>query len=193
MKRKWMDLQLFADGGEGSSGGQGGEPGAGSGGQGGSAAYTFEQLEEVASARASKAERAAIANYLRNKGMSEDDITTAINDFKEKQKANQPNVSAIEKERDDALAKVAQYENEKLLSAKGVRQEDLDYVAFKVNQRVTDKKDFKTAADEFLKENPRFTGKVYKMSTGSTDGNASGGTESKNETMNNMIRNAFRR
>ena len=160
MKRKWMDLQLFADGGEGSSGGQGGEPGAGSGGQGGSAAYTFEQLEEVASARASKAERAAIANYLRNKGMSEDDITTAINDFKEKQKANQPNVSAIEKERDDALAKVAQYENEKLLSAKGVRQEDLDYVAFKVNQRVTDKKDFKTAADEFLKENPRFTGKV---------------------------------
>lgn len=193
MKRKWMNLQLFADGGEGGSGGQGGEPGAGSGGQGGSAAYTYEQLEEVASARASKAERAAIANYLRNKGMSEDDITTAINDFKEKQKANQPNVSALEKERDDALAKVAQYENEKLLSAKGVRQEDLDYVAFKVNQLVTDKKDFKTAADEFLEANPRFTGKMYKMSTGTSEGNASGGTESKNEQMNNMIRNAFRR
>lgn len=195
MKKRWMDLQLFADGGEGGSGGQGGE-GAGSGGnggQGGNAAYTYEQLEEIASARASKAERAAIANYLRGKGMSEDDITTAINDFKEKQKANQPNISAIEKERDDALAKVAQYENEKLLSAKGVRQEDLDYVTFKVNQLVTDKKDFKTAADEFLKENPRFTGKVYKMSTGATDGNASGGTESKNEAMNNMIRNAFRR
>ena len=193
MRRKWMDLQLFADGGEGGSGGQGGDAGTGSGGQGGSAAYTYEQLEEVASARASKAERAAIANYLRNKGMSEDDITTAINDFKEKQKASQPNVSAIEKERDDALAKVAQYENEKLLSAKGVRQEDLDYVAFKVNQLVTDKKDFKTAADEFLKANPRFTGQAYRMSTGSTDGNAAGGTESKNELMNNMIRNAFRR
>lgn len=185
-----MNLQLFADGGDGGTGGNG--EGAGSG-SGGNAAYTYEQLEEVASARASKAERAAIANYLRGKGMSEDDITTAINDFKEKQKASQPNVSAIEAERDDALKKVAQYENEKILSGKGVKQEDLDYVAFKVNQLVTDKKDFKTAADEFLKENPRFTGQTYKMSTGTTSGNASGGTESKNEAMNNVIRNAFRR
>ncbi|WP_243142842.1 hypothetical protein [Faecalicatena contorta] len=194
MKKKlMMNLQLFADSGEGSSGGQGGSAGTDGGGQGGNAAYTYEQLEEVASARASKAERAAIANYLRNKGMSEDDITTAINDFKEKQKANQPNVSALEKERDDALVEVAQYKNEKILAGKGVKPEDLDYVAFKVNQLVTDKKDFKTAAEEFLKENPRFTGQTYKMSTGATSGNASGGTESKNEAMNNMIRNAFRR
>lgn len=193
MKRKWMDLQLFADGGEGGSGGQSGDAGTGSGSQGGNAAYTYEQLEEVATARASKAERAAIANYLRGKGMSEDDITTAINDFKEKQKANQPNVSVLERERDNALAKVAQYESEKILVGKGVKQEDLDYVVFKVNQLVTDKKDFKTVADEFLKENPRFTGQTYKMSTGATSGSTSGGTESKNEAMNNMIRNAFRR
>lgn len=195
MKKRRMDLQLFADGGEGGSGGQGGE-GAGSGGnggQGGNAAYTYEQLEEVASARASKAERAAIANYLRGKGMSEDDITTAINDFKAKQKANQPDVSAIEKERDDALKELNQYKNEKILTGKGVRQEDLDYVAFKVSQLVTDKKDFNAAADEYLKANPRFTGQVYRMSTGSTEGNAAGGTETKNEQMNNLIRNAFRR
>lgn len=193
MRKRWMNLQLFADGGEGGSGGQGGDAGTGSGGQGGSAGYTYEQLEEVASARASKAERAAIANYLRGKGMSEEDITTAIHDFKEKQKANQPNVSAIQKERDDALAKVAQYENEKLLAGKGVKAEDLDYVAFKVNQLVTDKKDFKAAAEEYLKANPRFTGQVYKMSTGAAGGNASGNTETKNEQMNTMIRNAFRR
>ncbi len=193
MKKKWMNLQLFADGGEGGSGGQGGDAGTGSGSQGGSAAYTYEQLEEVATARASKAERAAIANYLRGKGMNEDDITTAINDFKEKQKANQPNVSALERERDNALAKVAQYESEKILVEKGVKQEDLDYVVFKVNQLVTDQKDFKTVADEFLKGNPRFTGQTYKMSTGTTSGSTSGGTESKNEAMNNMIRNAFRR
>lgn len=194
MVKKWMNLQLFADGGEGGSGGQGGDAGTGgSGGQGGTAAYTYEQLEEVASARANKAERAAIANYLRGKGMSEDDITTAINDFKAKQKASQPNVSAIEKERDDALKELNQYKNEKILAGKGVRQEDLDYVAFKVSQLVTDKKDFNAAADEYLKANPRFTGQTYKMSTGSTEGNAAGGTESKNEQMNNLIRSAFRR
>lgn len=102
-------------------------------------------------------------------------------------------MSAIQKERDDALAKVTQYENEKILVGKGVKQEDIDYVVFKVNKLVTDKKDFKTAAEEYLKENPRFTGQTYKMSTGATTGNASSGTEAKNEAMNNMIRNAFRR
>ena len=60
-----MYLQLF----EGGDGAGGTGAGAGSGNQGGNAAYTYEQLEEVASARANKAERAAIANYLRNKGM----------------------------------------------------------------------------------------------------------------------------
>ena len=193
MNGKWMNLQLFADGGEGGSGGQGGDPGTGGGGQRGSAGYTYEQLEEVAAARASKAERAAIANYLRGKGISEEDIATAISDFKEKRRANQPDVAAIEKERDEAKLKLSQYENEKILSQKGVKAEDLDYVAFKVNQMVTDKKDFKTAAEEFLKENPRFSGGTYRMSTGTSSGDNTSGTESKNEQMNNLIRGAFRR
>lgn len=191
---KVMNLQLFADGGDGGSGGQGGNGSAGTGGgsQAGNAGYTYEQLEEVASARVTKAERAAIANYLRGKGMSEDDITTAIADFKEKQKANHPNIAAIEKERDEALAKAEKAENEKLLTAKGVKTDDLDYVLFKVNQLVTDKKDFKTAADEYLKENPRYAGagQGYRVSTGVTGGNGGGGTESKNEQINNMIRSA---
>lgn len=195
MKRRLvMNLQLFADGGEGGSGeGQSGSAGAGSSGQSGNAGYTYEQLEEIATARANKAERAAIANYLRGKGMSEDDITTAIEDFREKQKANKPDVDAIARERDEALDKVAKYENEKVLTSKGVREGDVDYVSFKVNQLVTDKKDFKTAAEEYLKANPRFTGQTYKMSSGVSSGGTAGGTESKNEQINNMIRSAFGR
>ncbi len=192
--KKWkkMNLQLFADGGDDGSGGGSEGTGDGGGSRGGSAGYTYEQLEEVASARANKAERVAIANYLRGKGMSEDDITTAIHDFKAKQKANQPDVQAIEKERDEALARASQLENEKLLTGKGVKADDLDYVAFKVNQLVSDDKDFKTAADEYLKANPRYTGagQGYRVSTGVTGGNGSSGTESKNEQINNMIRNA---
>ena len=199
--RMVMNLQLFGDGdgGGAGSGGQGGGTGSGSGGQGGNAAnYTYEQLEEVAQARASRAERTAIANYLRERGVSEEEITTAINDFKAKRKASQPDVAAIEKERDEARAEAAQYKNEKILVGKGVKPEDLDYVAFKVNKLVTDKKDFKTAADEFLKENPRFTGQSYRMSTGVTSGNGgTGGSgnaiENSNEQMNNLIREAFRR
>ena len=189
--KKLMNLQLFADGGEGGSGGgQGGNAG-GSGNTGGT--YSYEQAEEIANARADKAERAALANYFRSQGMTEAEITTAISDFKAKRQANQPNVDAITRERDEALGKLAQFENEKLLTGKGVKAEDLDYVAFKVGQLVTDKKDFKTAADEFLKENPRYTGKTYQVSTGVSSGNAASGTENKNEQINNLIRNAFGR
>lgn len=195
-KNRRMFLQLFEGGDGGGSGGQGGGAGGNGGdGQSGSAGatYSYEQAEEIANARANQAERAALANYFRSQGMTENEITTAINDFKAKRQAAQPNVSQITQERDDALKKVTQYENEKLLSSKGVKNEDLDYVAFKVSQMVTDKKDFKTAAEEYLKANPRFTGKVYQVSTGVSSGNAGGGTGTKNEQINAMIRGAFGR
>ena len=195
-----FDLQLFADGGEGGSGGQGGDAGNGNGSQGTSAGgtgnhatYSYEQAEEIANARAQRAEQSALRSYFQQQGMTQEEVTQALNDYRERQRANKPDVAALQSELAAEKAKTAQYENEKVLTAKGVKTEDLDYVAFKVNQLVTDKKDFKTAADEFLKANPRFSGQTYKVSTGTSEGNASGGTESKNEQMNNMIRNAFRR
>lgn len=195
MRNRKMFLQLFEGGNGAGSGGQGDGAGNGGGGQAGNtgSTYSYAQAEEIANARADKAERAALANFFRGQGMTEAEITTAINDFKAKRQANLPNVDAITKERDDALNKLAQYENEKILTGKGVKSEDLDYVLFKINQLVTDKKDFKTATEEFLKANPRFTGKTYQVSTGVSTGNATSGTESKNEQINNMIRNAFGR
>lgn len=192
--RMFMNLQFFADGGEGGTGGdQGGNVGTQTGGNSNHATYSYEQAEEIANARAQRAEQAALKSYFQQQGMSQEEVTQALADYRQKKQSQQQNVSAIQKERDDALAKVTQYENEKILVGKGVKQEDIDYVVFKVNKLVTDKKDFKTAAEEYLKENPRFTGQTYKMSTGATTGNASSGTEAKNEAMNNMIRNAFRR
>ena len=192
MKR--FNLQLFEDGAGAGSEGQGGNAGNGGGGKTNTGAtYSYEQAEEIANARATKAERAALANYFRSQGMTEEQITTAISDFKAKQQAQQPNLSQITQERDEALKKVSQYENEKLLAGKGVKSEDLDYVAFKVAQLVTDKKDFKAAAEEFLKENPRFTGKTYQVSTGISSGNAAGNAANPNEQINNAIRSAFGR
>ena len=195
MKKRWMNLQLFADGGEGGSGGQGGNAGAGSGGQGstGNATYSYEQAEEIANARADRASRTALADFFRKQGMNEDQVTQAINDFKAKQKENQPDVTAITKERDDARAELETMKNTGLLRDKGVRAEDLDYVLFKVQQKVTDKVDFKKAAEEFLKENPRFTGQgTYRVST-STQSGGSGSAQNANETINNAIRMAARR
>ena len=189
-KRLLMVLQLFDEGGDGGIG-----AGSGDGGQGGNtgATYSYEQAEEIANARASKAERAALANYFRNQGMTEAEITAAISDYKTKQKANQPDVSAIEQERDSYKAEAEQLKNEKILSAKGVRAEDLDYVMFKVQKMVDDKTDFQKATEKFLKENPRYAGGgTYRVSgTSSAENKGTGGNM--NDSINDAIRRAIRR
>lgn len=193
MRKKMMNLQLFADGGEGGAGDQGGAAGSGGGSQGTKAGYTYEQLEEIASSRSEKASRAALADFFRKQGMDENSITSAIADYKEKQKKNQPDVSAIEKERDEANKKLLQYENEKVLTRNHVRAEDLDYVMFKVEKLVTDKLTFEKAAEQFLKENPRYKeGGTYRVSSGTETGKASTAA-TENEAMNDVIRGAFGR
>ena len=115
MKKKLLfDLQLFTDGGDGSTGTGAGTAEDGDGGQKGNAGgtgtggYSFEQAEEIADARAERASKAALASYFKQQGMSEEEITAAINDYKQKKAKNQPDVSAITQQRDDALKKVAE-------------------------------------------------------------------------------------
>lgn len=208
MRRRYFDLQIFTDGGgdgagSGGTGAGAGSAGKGNGGQGnaggasggasGVATYSYEQAEQIAEARADRATKAALADYFKRQGMSEEEVTAAITDFKAKKAASQPNVSAVEKERDDALAKVAEMENTNYLRDKGVKSDDLDYVLFKVSKQVNDKTDFKKAADTFLKENPRFTGQGYKVvSTGKPDG-GSGTSQTTHDSINASIRSAFGR
>lgn len=199
MRKRLFDLQLFTDGGESGAGAAGaGTAGNGNGSQnnaGGSsgATYSYEQAEEIANARADRAEKAALASYFKQQGMSEEEVTAALADFREKKAAQQPNVGKVEQERDAALAKVAEMENANYLRDKGVKADDLDYVLFKVSKQVDDKTDFKKAADAFLKENPRFTGQGYRVvSTGKPDG-GSGTGRTVNDSINASIRSAFGR
>lgn len=202
MKKRYFDLQLFTDGGgegAGTGGTSAGAAGNGNGGQANTgnaqrgATYSYEQAEQIAEARADRATKAALADYFKRQGMSEDEVNAALADFKAKKAASQPNVSAVEKERDDALAKVAEMENSNYLRDKGVKADDLDYVLFKVGKKVDDKTDFKKAADAFLKENPKFTGQGFKVvSTGTPDG-GSGTAQNMNDMINNSIRRAFGR
>lgn len=198
MKKKLLfDLQLFTDGGADTGAGSAGN---GDGGQKGNAGgtrsgggYSFEQAEEIADARAERASKEVLASYFKQQGMSEAEITAAISDYKEKKAKNQPDVSAITQQRDDALKRVTEMENMDYLRSKGVKQEDLDYVLFKTSKNVNDKTDFKKAADAFLKENPRYTGRGYTVvSTGTPDG-GSGTGQNANDIINSSIRAAFGR
>lgn len=196
MKNKFMNLHIFEEGGncgDGNTGGQSGNSGNGNGSQSGSAGYTFEQAEEIANNRAEKASRAALASFYRQQGLSEEQITTAIADFKAKQKAQQPDVDAITRERDAAQRELQELKNEKILTGKGVKADDLDYVMFKVNKLVDDKIDFAKAAEKFLKENPKYTGAgTYRVSTSTgSDNQDTGG--SVNMNINDRIRAAARR
>lgn len=193
-----MNLQLFEDGAGAGSAGQGGNAGTGNGirpnngGTGNQASYSFEQAEEIANARAQRAEQSALKSYFQQQGMTEGEVKAALADYRANKEKQKPNVSAIEQERDEALSKLQRYENEKILSGMNVKPEDLDYVSYKVNKLVTDKKDFKAAATEFLKSNPRYAGQgTYRVSTGTQSG--AGSVQTPNEQINDVIRNAFRR
>lgn len=196
MKNKFMNLHIFeegSNGGEGNTAGQNGNSGNGNGSQSGNAGYTFEQAEEITNNRAEKASRAALASFYRQQGLSEEQITTAIADFKAKQKAQQPDVDTITRERDAAQKELQELKNEKILTGKGVKADDLDYVMFKVSKLVDDKTDFTKAAEKFLKENPKYTGAgTYRVSTSTgSDNQDTGG--SVNMNINDRIRAAARR
>lgn len=197
MRKKFFDLQIFA--GEGDSGTGAGTAGNASigpnGGDGaaGGAMYSQGQVDQLAEARANLAVKTALSEYFQKQGVSEDEAAVALADFKAKKAGQSPDVAAVEKERDEALAKVAEMKNTNYLRDKGVKADDLDYVLFKVGKRVDDKTDFKKAADAFLKENPRFTGQGYKVvSMGKPDG-GSGTGQTAHDAINASIRSAFGR
>lgn len=206
LKDNLFNLQLFdGDGGQGGSdGGQGGSAGAGAGGQSGNTGnnggtYSFEQAEEIANARAARAEKAALSSYFKQQGMTEEEATQAIADYKARQAANKPDVTKVTQERDEARAELAAMKNSQALRAKGVKDEDLDYVVFKIQalMKEDDKLDFNKAADKYLQDNPRFTSGgagSYRVKTG-TDGSnqGSGSGQGTNDAINDAIRKAARK
>lgn len=191
MKYKYiMNLHLF-DEGDGGNGGQG-SAGSGNGGQGNTGTFTYEQLDEIATSRADRASKAALKSYFQQQGLSEQEAAAAIEQYKKDKADRQPNASALEKERDQYKAQLEERDNKDYLRDKNVKTEDLDYVLFKAQQLVDDKTDFKKAADKFLKDNPRYAGNGYKVSTSSASG-SEGSSGSKHASINDAIRNAARR
>lgn len=197
---KKFNLQLFADGGDGGSGTQGGNAGSnGNNGNNQQAAgnpgpsYTYQQAEEIATARADRAEKAALKSFFQQQGMSEAEVNQAMADYKAQKAASQPDAEKLQKDLDDANAKLQRSQNEKLLAGKHVRTEDMDYVLFKAEKLVTDKVTFEQAVDQFLKDNPKYKeGGTYRVATSTSTGSSTTGATG-NETINNMIRNSFGR
>ena len=91
------------------------------------------------------------------KGMPDEAELTAYRAWKNSQQTEQQRMNTLTQERDTARndlavasAKIQQYEREKILLAKGVPAEDVDYYAYKAGQLVNDTKTFEQAADEVI-------------------------------------------
>ena len=181
-----MNLQLFADGDGGDNGSNTGNNGNNNGG---GVSYSFEQAEQIANERAGRAERSALTNYFKQNGMTEEQAQEAFKDFKAKKEAGKPDVAAITKERDDAKAELESYKNRSVLAGLNVDDAFKEFVEGKVKAMVTDKKDFKTAAAEFLKANPQYVKSNYRFSSSGSAGDNKGGSgASSNDYINNLIR-----
>jgi len=115
-----------------------------------SAEKTFTQadVDAIVAKRLAKAQ----------KGMPDEAELSAFRAWKDTQLTEQQKMNTLTQERDTArndlsaaLAKVEQYERERLMLSKGVAAEDVDYYVFKAAKLVSDNKTFEQAADEVIK------------------------------------------
>lgn len=102
-----MNIQFFAegsgDGGDGNGNGNNGQSNTGNGNsnqntgnsnQG--ATYTQEQLDGIVSSRTARAEQSALKSFFQQQGMSESEVTQAINAYKEQKAKNAPDVAGMQ-------------------------------------------------------------------------------------------------
>lgn len=97
------------------------------------------------------------------------DVDRIINNRLARMKQDMDTADQYRRERDDARRELEKYKNDAFLTSKGVKDADKDYVTFKAAQLVDDNTSFQQAVENFLKENPRFTGAGFRVvSTGSS-------------------------
>lgn len=145
--------------------------------------FTQAEVDDIVGKRVARAMR----------GMPSAEELSAYNEWKSKQPEEIQRISTLTNERDtfksqldDANNKIKAFEQEKMLIAKGVSADDVDYYIFKINQLVTEDKDFAKAMDEYLAEHKP---KSVKVEGGGHLGGGSGQSQSSNETMNDIFRN----
>lgn len=84
-------------------------------------------------------------------------------------------------ERDEALKKLQQYENNAFLREKGVPADYMEFVSFMAEKNVNADTSFQEAVTQFLKDNPRYAGSAsrYRVLSSSTGSNnfSRGGTK----------------
>lgn len=119
------------------------------------------------------------ADQQQEKLFTQADVDRIVGNRLARMKQDLESTDTYRRERDEARRELEQYKNNAFLKEQGVKEEDRDYITFKAMQLVDDQTDFRQAVEKFLKENPRFTGRGFRVvSTGITGSNNCSGFNS---------------
>lgn len=109
------------------------------------------------------------------------DVDRIVGNRLARMKQDMETTDTYRRERDEARQELEQYKNNAFLKEQGVAEHFRDYVSFRAMQGVNDTTTFQQAAINFLKENPTYAGKGFRVvSTGTgnlSNGSGSGASE----------------
>ena len=105
------------------------------------------------------------------------DVDRIVGNRLARMKQDLESTDTYRRERDEAKRELERYKNDAFLKEQGVNESFRDYVTFRALQKVDDNTSFQQAVTDFLKENPTYAGKGFRVvSTGT--GNLSNGSGS---------------
>lgn len=115
-----------------------------------------------------------LAQEQQGKLFTQDDVDRIVGNRLARMKQELETSGTYRRERDEARQELERYKNEAFLKEQGVTETYLDYVAFRAMQRVDENNSFQQAATKFLKENPTFAGKGFRVVSTGINGNSNG-------------------
>ena len=144
------------------------------------ATETKEEVKTITLEEAQKMVNSALAKKLPPK-----EEMDAFKQWKESQKTEADKQAEALKELETLRQEKLNTQRENALLKKGINEEDMDYVMFKVGKMDGE---FDENLVEFLKENPKFTSKNEDKSVASTTGVKSSGVESKDSGVTAILK-----
>lgn len=193
MKQKLLpfNLQFFADGGAGDGAGEGAGAGSGQQGQTGTAAFDYEKLASIINGAQTAKEDSVLKSYFKQQGLSQEEATQAMQQFKAEKAKNNPDVTAIQSQLTQAqqIAQQTAIEKEAVLEAVslGLEAKSIPYVLKMADlSKVTDAdgkvnaESLKNAINKVLEDVPQLK-PSNNQNGGFQIGGAGGGTNKTNE------------
>lgn len=104
---------------------------------------------------------------------TQEDVNRIVGERLSRVRMDAGDADSYRRERDETRKELEEYKLDAFLKEQGVPDHNKDYVLFKAGQMVGEGTDLRQAVGEFLKREPRWAGKGYRVSTCS-EGNSSG-------------------